>query len=146
MKNYAILVVFLLCFSQHICCQTSALEEEMYGYYWKAAEVLYTKKDSAYFYLAQSENIALQLNDPEANLDILSLYLSTSGYHFDLSTSAQVLRKTDSLLSLNGLKKSIEDYSDYLNEYQINQGNYYFKLGIFEKAKDELVDMVLTHH
>ncbi|WP_175416254.1 CHAT domain-containing protein [Aggregatimonas sangjinii] len=108
----------------------------MTDYFWKGADVMYSKKDSAYFYLNKAEEIALSLNDPEAYLDILTYQLSASSYHFDLTTSAQTLAKTDSLLSLEGIKEKVADYRDYHNDYQINQGNYYYKLGIFETAKN----------
>ncbi|QCX01583.1 CHAT domain-containing protein [Aggregatimonas sangjinii] len=136
MRNCAILAVFLFCSSPYVRCQTSALEEEMTDYFWKGADVMYSKKDSAYFYLNKAEEIALSLNDPEAYLDILTYQLSASSYHFDLTTSAQTLAKTDSLLSLEGIKEKVADYRDYHNDYQINQGNYYYKLGIFETAKN----------
>lgn len=145
MRNCVILAGFLFCFSPYVRCQTSALEEEMANYFWKGADVMYTKKDSAYFYLDKAETIALGLNDPEAYLDILTYRLSASDYHFDLTTSAEILAKTDSLLSLDGIKEKVADYRDYRNDHQINQGNYYYKLGIFESAKNYFLQSRLRY-
>jgi len=141
MRSITIFLVILLCISKHVSCQTDVLEQEMYDYFYKGSDVLYIKKDSAYFYLNKAENIALRLNDREAYLDILTYRLSASDYHFDLTTSAKILSITDSLLSLPEIKKNLEDYIGYYNQYQIDQGNYNFKLGSFDIAKEYFLEV-----
>ncbi len=132
----------MFCFSLHVRCQTdSPEEEEMNAFFFKGWDVLYTKKDSAYFYLGKAEDIAIHLNDFEAYLDILDFRLSASDYHFDLKTSAKTLAKTDSLLSIENVKKNVEDYDEYFNKYQTNQGNYYYKLGALDTAKEYFLEL-----
>ena len=114
---------------------TKEVEERLWNFFDKGAEVAYIDKDSAYYYFEKAGNLAKLHGSVEDQLYILSYAINTSDYHFDLKTSAKILKETDSLLSIENISDGFEDYDSYLASYLAYQGNYYYKLGAYERAK-----------
>tara|TARA_R110002167_G_scaffold108803_5_gene277716 strand:+ start:4782 stop:7559 length:2778 start_codon:yes stop_codon:yes gene_type:complete len=100
----------------------------------KGYDFLYTSKDSTYYHFNKALGIAVAMNDPLAQLDVLGYLTYANGYYYDLVNYRHNLERTEHLLYTESAAKNIIDYKDYRNAYLLEKGNYYFKTKEYGKA------------
>ncbi len=137
MKHFMKLFLLIFLFSLGLFSQdNSSIEQLTSDYFDQGYDKMFIDKDRAYHYFEAADSLASKIKDYDWRLYILSYYIYTSDYHFDLEVSSDILDRTKTILELDSLKGKLEDYESYETSYLLNTGNYFYKLKEFEKAKD----------
>ena len=101
----------------------------------QAYQHMYTNQDSAYYYF----NKALALSEEQKwyynKASILSYIIYVSDYHYNLPVLKNNLNSLETLLEKKKDSISTADYDELLPLFQLNKGNYYFKLEDYKRAK-----------
>ncbi len=134
MNRFALILVLL--FSISAAGQKSSYEKQIDGLFNKAYEHLDVTKDSAYYYFDKIEDLAVENKDWKTVFEALMSANRNAGTFYDFGKLSHNLKVLDSLFlehksyldSLPG-KKMFENYLLY------DKGNYYYKIGSFDKAK-----------
>ncbi len=131
------LLFFLLTFTFLVHAQQSTTyKEEVEKLYTEAYKHIYVNNDSANFYLKKIENIALKKQDWNTVFEALISSSHNASSFYDLQTTSSNLKTLDSLIANEpNIWDTIEDPLLYQNSINYDKGNYYFKIGDFEKAK-----------
>ncbi|OSY88936.1 hypothetical protein WH52_04535 [Tenacibaculum holothuriorum] len=118
--------------SQNDSINIKKLETEFY----KAYPHIYSNQDSAYIYFNKALTISQQEKWHDQSANILSYIIFTSSYHYNLPVMKNNLDNLGSLLitQKDSLKKQ-KVYHVANSLYQLNLGNYYYKLKDYKRAK-----------
>jgi len=129
-------------FSQNRKQQLSAEMEEAFN---KGYQLLYTKKDSSYYFFNKALEYAVSLKDLDSQLSILTFLTYANGYHYDLEDCNYNLKRREKILDLDSLKTTIKDYEPQLYRLLLDKGNYYYNTKDYEKAKSIFLQLKETY-
>lgn len=134
--------IYLLCICFFFGCIFCALAQEAnYPAFEKGKKVMYSQKDSAYFYFQKSIVKAKKEEDVEQTLRSYLFLVYTNGYFFDLKNLRKNLQSVDLFMQNNAQFSSYEYRVYYQHYFRLTWGNYYYKLGNYTKAESIFLDL-----
>jgi CHAT domain-containing protein len=107
----------------------------------QAYQFLYTNQDSAYHYFNNALEISKKQRWYEYEANILSYIIYVSDYHYNLPVLKQNLNNLESLLTNYKDSLSSQSYLATLSLFQLNKGNYYYKLEDYKRAKPLFLEL-----
>ncbi|AUC15525.1 hypothetical protein BTO06_10400 [Tenacibaculum sp. SZ-18] len=107
----------------------------------KAYQFLYSNQDSAYHYFNNALKISKHQQWYEYQANLLSYIIYVSDYHYNLPVLKKNLNELESLLVNFKDSLSSTSYSETLALFQLNKGNYYYKLRDYKRAKPLFLEL-----
>ncbi len=140
-KNFTGLLLFIYISSSSInFCIGQGQDTE---YLKKASSYIYTNKDSALFYIEKEINLLKDKNKPLDLLEAITYKTFVSGYYTDLTTFKTALDLETKIY--NGLSDSLknsENGFDLGSMVLYDQGQYYYKLNDYDRARNAFFKIV----
>ncbi|WP_298314029.1 CHAT domain-containing protein [uncultured Aquimarina sp.] len=140
MKNiFAVItiLIFSIGFSQS--------EEELLDFDYflnKGGSFLYSQKDSAYYYLNKSYQIAVELDYLDGKLNVLPYLTRTNAYHFDLKALKNNLDRFEKLIGKNTRLDTILYGAIYKRRFLLEKGQYFYKLKNYNESIEWIVLLI----
>ncbi|CAL2092880.1 CHAT domain-containing protein [Tenacibaculum sp. 190524A05c] len=134
---FLFLPLFFYSYSQNDSINNANFQE----YTNQAYQFLYTNQDSAYHYFNTALDISKKQRWYEYEANVLSYIIYVSDYHYNLPVLKQNLNHLESLLTNYKDSLSSESYSATLSLFQLNKGNYYYKLEDYKRAKPLFLEL-----
>ncbi|WP_299245916.1 CHAT domain-containing tetratricopeptide repeat protein [uncultured Aquimarina sp.] len=140
MKNI-FTVITILIFSIGFSQSDEALLD--YDYFLsKGGSFLYSQKDSAYFYLKKSYEIAEKNDYLEGKLTSLAYIINTNTYHFDLSLLNKNLNSFERIISLDRRVDTLFHGVAYKRRLLLEKGQYFYKLKNYNESIEWFVLLI----
>ncbi|MDH7448364.1 CHAT domain-containing protein [Aquimarina sp. 2201CG14-23] len=126
MKNIVVtmtLFMFLIGFSQN---ENDLIDFDFFLN--KGGSFLYSQKDSAYYYLNKSYQIAENIDYLDGKLNVLPYLTKANAYHFDLDSLKRNLDRFERLIGNNSRLDTILYGTIYKRRFLLEKGQYFYKI------------------
>ncbi|MFP2997845.1 CHAT domain-containing tetratricopeptide repeat protein [Spongiivirga sp. MCCC 1A20706] len=143
--SYLLLLLTINVFSQTNNSTKDAQIEKVTELFYKGYDYMYVNKDSTYFYFDQALAINDSLKDIDTELQLHNYLIFVSGYFYDLPRFESSLQKVETILNSENAETSIVDYQLMKDQFTLDQGDYYYKLGDFERAKPKFLSLLKSY-
>ena len=110
------------------------IEEEINLLYEHSQQYFYTNLDSTQFYGKRIYNLAEKIGDLNTQLGILNQLIISDNYAYDLKVVYRDINTMDSLIRNDTRVDTLTDAPAYYKYLLSAKGNYYFKIGNFNKS------------
>ena len=107
----------------------------------KAYHFLYKNQDSAYSYFNKALDIANNKKWYDHKTNVLSYIIYVSDYHYNLPILKNSLDSLEVVLTKQKSNLSNDVYHTVLPLFQLNKGNYYYKLEDYKRAKPYFIKL-----
>ncbi len=135
------IVIHLLFITSSGFSQETTVSEEITQLFYRGYEQIYINKDSALDNFNKALKLAASEKDYTTQLEILDYNLFVCGYYYDMLNYRNNLEKVEHILAIDSLSSKIQNINYHKNQFQLNTGNYYYKLGDYSQAKTYFIEI-----